>query len=76
MEYDPITLEMAKKLDQVYILEYNCTPQSSRYAGYYKYNLTTDTFEREDSKVLLRADAYGISYQAYTRIPPELSFNF
>ena len=65
MEYDAITLEMAKKLDRVYIMENNCTPQTSRYAGYYRYNLTTDTFEREDSKCLLRADAYGISYQAY-----------
>ena len=69
MEHDPITLEMAKKLDQVYIMEHNCTPQSSRYAGYYKYNSATNTFEREDSQVLLRAEAYGISYQAYARIP-------
>lgn len=71
LSFDPISLEMAKKLDKVYIMEQNCIPQTSRYAGYYRYNIATDSFEREDHKVLLRADAFGISYQAYARAENE-----
>lgn len=69
---EPISLELAKTLDKVYIMELNASPSTSPYAGYYTYNAHTKCFEKEDQTIILRDTAYNKSYVAYAQ-PPALS---
>ena len=62
---DPISLELAKSLNKVYIKELKSNAVPSMYEGYYSYNAHTDCFEKEDQTIFLKSTAYNISFTAY-----------